>query len=481
MATKHNCCWSSNVTYTGLTKIHSDTQSGATARNTLANRRASCTLATESNLHQKELRALDLNKQALKSSMIAYTQKMQELTVEKSDQTYLRKFRARARTDFPRSFKPIRNDAFFREASLESVTNDKTHSKEREDSHDVLENPMRFKNDSYDGNSIRLSVDSGISVGSHEDDLGAISNIGNHWEDSKGTISNIDNHDCSDFYSSDSESMASSSHLSTKSENVVQVRKAVQYEGGAVSDTDITSQDDAPRRMKRYRKKWRIGKENPLLPTVQDNERVDDACLSRTADGDDFKSCFSIQPFPVENLSTVNVSQALASSNVYGPILSSRYRSCNGTDTVAEERKVTFKPKPTQSPSVTRIRLRHPKKKSKQDTKQFQHCFRYSELFEETPESTNFCNGQRFPSLTHPENTEQPELSMGTIKEMSPELETEDSASVSLFAEIDDFGRVEVVSKRSEKVLKSALRSPNISESHKIKHVHFFLPDILKR
>ncbi|RUS81599.1 hypothetical protein EGW08_010612 [Elysia chlorotica] len=455
MATKQNTPihrrWSHNVTYTGLTKIHSDVQAGALARNTQVDRRASCTLTTEINLHQKELRSLESHKNVLKHSMLAYTEKMKKLAAAKSDNTFAEKVTSRAKTDSPRTQKDIVNESFHPYVPDRSNAYDMSPVEMKQDDHAFLTSSAYFGSDACRENNGRLSIDSGISVES--------------YTNKSSEITDTDNHDFSDSCFSDSESVTSCSAFSTKSESYLCVKKDRKNDDCIFSDSETLSGDYAPRQRKRYRRKWRIGQENPQLPTVLDNESVDSERIPASVNSE--ITDVSIEPFPLNTLSRPDL-QYFTHSNLSRARLSSGQVCANESDLL--DHKLTSKPKPIQSPSVARIRLRHPMKREKQDNKQvnFCHRFRYSEKLDNQ-------------TLTQIESSARREASMGTIRELSSEFETEDSVSLPPLDAIDTTAHFEVISMCSEKILKSALKSTCFAKSYERKHVHFFLPDIYKR
>ena len=395
--------------------------------------------------------------------MLAYSHRMQKLAAEKSDQTYTKKFMARAKADIPRELKVLVTDAFSRHTPDDPTEG--SISRIKEGQHIPSTIPDVASDGPCDSLDIvgRLSIDSGISVESN----------------SINTDTILDSHDFSDSCCSDSESIGSWSCLSTKSENYYSISKtSSKSDDCAASDSEALSSDHMTRKPKRYRRKWRIGQENPLLPTVLDNEPVDEERSPSHFNA--ASTSFSIEPFPLDPLDTRDDSPEFAHSNVSGPISSLEYRTWRVKST-SEEGKVSLKPKPVQSPSVTTIRLRQPRKKQKQDSKSNNHCFRYSEQIDETPGKLGERSGEDHLSLPRVDTSGRHGSLMNTIKEMSSELETEDSVTVSPFAVIDAFSHVEVISERGERVLKSVLKSACPLNLHKRKRVHFFLPDIFKK
>ncbi|GFN82441.1 hypothetical protein PoB_000894700 [Plakobranchus ocellatus] len=472
MATKHNTSrrWSSNLTYTGLTKIHSDVLSGTTARNTLANRRTSCVLSTESNLHQKELRSLDLNKQALKNSMLAYSEKMRNIASEKSrllsrhptEQHYAERVMTRIRTDIPKKPKAFNfvTDAFVRQSSAETIVQRKKVTDEQSSDFSVLRDISSERTDPPFDPQVRMSIDSGISIDSKND--------------CAEILSDSNSFDHTDSCGSDSDSIASWSCLSTRSDSCFTLKSAIKSEECPASDGEASGTETTLCKRKSRRRKWRVGKENPQLPTVLDDESFDDERVSSPTNNGN--ADLSIMPFPLNNLGESLNSSELFQSKVSGPLSRTDYRYFR-VRSASEDRKpqdIKSKPKPVQSPSVTTIRLRRSKHKPKQDAKQECQRFRYSEQM-----------GTSIEKQVPPHSTQlgvsalRQMLSMDSIQEMPADLEIEDSLSETIFDEA--IAQLEIVSARSDKELKSALRKENFSEPHGKKHVHFFLPDIFKR
>ena len=404
------------------------------------------------NLHQKELRVLDSNKNALKHSMLAYTEKMQKLAAAKSDHTFVDKITSRAKTDFPRTHKFIVTDAFLRQVSDESITDGMSQVEKGHDDHAFLSSSLHFGNNAHLENHGRLSIDSSINIESKNN--------------SSVAIADTDDHDFSDSCYSDSESVTSCSGLSTKSENNLSFKKGVESDECIASDSETLTSDYVRRHRKHYRRKWRIGQGNPQLPTVLDNEPVDDERPLSPAKSE--ITDLSIEPFPLYSLHMRDDSSDLTHSSLSSTKFSPQHRTFVTKD-ASMDPKVILKPKPIQSPSVASIRQRHPRKKQKQDNKQIFHRFRYSAQMDEAPET-----------LTQIETSGRHGTSMATIKEMSSELETEDSVSLSPLDEMETIAHFQVVSKRCEKALKSALKTECFPKSHKRKQVHFFLPDIFK-
>ncbi|CAL1530760.1 unnamed protein product [Lymnaea stagnalis] len=80
--------WSLHTSYPSIAGLHSEVQSGASARNSLITRRTSDSIMAVESIHRKELLSLDLNKKSLEHSMLAYSEKMKDIAGKKSKHSH---------------------------------------------------------------------------------------------------------------------------------------------------------------------------------------------------------------------------------------------------------------------------------------------------------------------------------------------------------------------------------------------------------